>query len=159
MIAIENQGHQGLPCVSSINRIPEDRNHLMTREASLTVARQQRFEKLWPNEMWRADYKGHFAVGDGRRCHPLNIIDNYRCFNLCCQAQYTETFEEIKSVMVWLFREYGLPFSFLCDDGNPWRTVQSTGVSSFEVWPMELGILTLHGPARHPQTKGEGREL
>ena len=131
----------------------------MTREASLTAARQQRFEKLWPNEMWRADYKGHFAVGDGRRCHPLNIIDNYRCFNLCCQAQYTETFEEIKSVMVWLFREYGLSFSFLCDDGNPWRTVQSTGVSSFEVWPMELGILTLHGPARHPQTKREGREL
>lgn len=151
---LENKGYDGLPSVSTINRILE-RNGLITRQASLAATRQRRFEKLQPNEMWQADYKGHFVMGDGRRCHPLNIIDDYSRFNLCCRAQYTETFEEIKPVMTGLFREYGLPFSLLCDNGNPWGTAQSTGFSRFEVWLMELGILTLHGRIRHPQTQGK----
>ena len=54
-----------------------------------------------------------------------------------------------------IFKEFGLPFSFLCDNGNPWGTQQSTGFSSFEVWLMELGILTLHGRILHPQTQGK----
>lgn len=54
-----------------------------------------------------------------------------------------------------IFQEYGMPFSFLCDNGNPWGTSQSTGFSSFEVWLMELGILTLHGRILHPQTQGK----
>lgn len=155
---LENQGYQALPCVSTINRIL-DRNHLITREASVAVTPTQRFEKLRPNEMWQADYKGHFAMNDGRRCHPLNIIDDYSRFNLCCEAQYSETFEEIKPVMTRLFQEYGLPFSFLCDNGNPWGTAQSMGFSRFEVWLMELGVLTLHGRIRHPQTQGKGESF
>lgn len=151
---LENEGHQGLPCVSTINRIL-DRNHLITREAKLAAEPIQRFEKAKPNEMWQADYKGHFAMGDGRRCHPLNIIDDCSRFNLCCEAQFSETFEEIQPVMIRLFQEYGLPFSFLCDNGNPWGTSQSTGFSRFEVWLMELGILTIHGRIRHPQTQGK----
>lgn len=57
--------------------------------------------------------------------------------------------------MIALFREYGMPFSLLCDNGNPWGTAQSTGYTRFEVWLMELGILTLHGRALHPQTQGK----
>lgn len=151
---LENKGYQALPCVSTINRIL-DRNGLITRQARLAAAPGRRFEKVQPNDMWQADYKGHFAMGDKRRCHPLNIIDDHSRFNLCCQAQYTETFEELKPVMVRLFREYGLPFSLLCDNGNPWGTVQSTGFTRFEVWLMELGVLTLHGRVRHPQTQGK----
>lgn len=151
---LENKGYHDLPCVSTINRILA-RNGLITKEASLAAKPQRRFEKTRPNEMWQADYKGHFAMGDGRRCHPLNIIDDHSRFNLCCQAQYSETFEEIQPVMIRLFREYGLPFSFLCDNGNPWGTAQSTGFTRFEVWLMELGVLTLHGRVRHPQTQGK----
>lgn len=51
--------------------------------------------------------------------------------------------------------KYGMPFSFLCDNGTPWGTSQSTGFSRFEVWFMELGILTLHGRIFHPQTQGK----
>lgn len=151
---LENQGHKNLPCVSTINRIL-DRNHLITREASLAAKPTRHFEKHWPNEMWQADYKGHFGMKNGQRCHPLNIIDDHSRFNLCCQAQLTETFEEIKPVMIRIFQEYGIPFSLLCDNGNPWGTAQSVGFSRFEVWLMELGILTLHGRALHPQTQGK----
>lgn len=151
---LENKGHQNVPSHSTINRIFA-KNGLVTKEASLAARPHQRFEKEAPNEMWQADYKGHFAMRNGQRCHPLNIIDDYSRFNLCCQAQLSETFEEIKPVMIRLFKEYGMPFSLLCDNGNPWGTAQSVGFSRFEVWLMELGILTLHGRALHPQTQGK----
>ena len=54
-----------------------------------------------------------------------------------------------------MFSEFGLPFSLLCDNGNPWGTSQSTGYTTFEVWLMELGVLTLHGRPLHPQTQGK----
>jgi len=151
---MENAGIQALPCAKTFNNVLA-RNGLITKEASQKATPYLRYEKETPNEMWQADYKGHFALGTAERCHPLNIIDDASRFNLCCEAMRGETFEEIKPVLTRVFLEYGMPFSFLCDNGNPWGTVQSTGYSRFEVWLMELGVLTLHGRAYHPQTQGK----
>ena len=151
---LENQGHTALPCVKTVNNILK-RNGIISREASQAAKPMQRFEKEQPNEMWQADFKGHFEMTDGQRCHPLNILDDHSRFNLCCEPMNTETYEEIKPIMVRLFEEYGLPRVFLCDNGNPWGTAQSTGFTSFEVWLMELGILTIHGRPLHPQTQGK----
>jgi len=54
-----------------------------------------------------------------------------------------------------VFERHGLPDTLLCDNGNPWGTVQSVGYTKFEVWLMDLGILTIHGRAYHPQTQGK----
>ena len=151
---MENQGHTNLPCAKTFNNIFH-RHGLIEREASQAATPHQRFEKSVPNEMWQADFKGHFAMKNGYRCHPLNILDDHSRFNLCIEALQGETFEDVKPVMERIFREYGLPFSFLCDNGNPWGTSQSLGYTRFEVWLMELGILTLHGRIRHPQTQGK----
>ena len=151
---MENSGYTNLPCARTFNNIFL-RNGLIEREASLAATPHQRFEKSVPNEMWQADFKGHFRLGNGYRCHPLNILDDCSRFNLCIEALTNETFESVKPVVERLFREYGLPFSFLCDNGNPWGTVQSLGYTRFEVWLMELGILTLHGRPYHPQTQGK----
>lgn len=151
---LENQGHTDLPCVKTINNILK-RNGMISKEASQAAKPMQRFEKELPNEMWQADFKGHFEMSNGQRCHPLNILDDHSRFNLCCKPMNTETYEEIKPVMIHIFEEYGLPQVFLCDNGNPWGTAQSTGFTSFEVWLMELGILTIHGRPIHPQTQGK----
>lgn len=151
---MEDQGLTGLPCAKTYNNIFQ-RHGLIERAASRAATPYERFEKSVPNEMWQADFKGHFAMTNGYRCHPLNIIDDHSRFNLCIEALGAETFEDVKPVMDRLFREYGLPFSFLCDNGNPWGTAQSMGYTRFEVWLMELGILTLHGRIRHPQTQGK----
>ena len=151
---LEQAGHEGIPSARTVNNILL-RNGRISKEASAAATPYQRYEKDHPNEMWQADYKGHFALRNGVRCHPLNIIDDCSRFNLCCEAQYSETFAEIKPVMVRLFETYGMPESILCDNGNPWGTQQSPGFTNFEVWLMELGILTLHGRVRHPQTQGK----
>ena len=151
---MSNSGCTNLPCARTFNNVFQ-RHGLIQQEDSRAATPHQRFEKSAPNEMWQADFKGHFAMKDGFRCHPLNIIDDHSRFNLCIEALKSETFEDVKPIMERLFREYGLPFSFLCDNGNPWGTPQSLGYSRFEVWLMELGILTLHGRIRHPQTQGK----
>ena len=149
-----NQGRSDLPCARTFNNIFR-RHGLIEKEASLAATPYERFEKSVPNEMWQADFKGHFAMQNGYRCHPLNILDDHSRFSLCVEALKGETFEDVKPVMERIFQEYGLPFSFLCDNGNPWGTSQSLGYTRFEVWLMELGILTLHGRIRHPQTQGK----
>ncbi len=151
---MENEGYQDLPCARTFNNIFQ-RNGLIVLEDSRAATPYQRFEKSSPNEMWQADFKGHFRMGNGLKCHPLNIVDDCSRFNLCIEALMNETFDAVKPVMERVFRDYGLPFSFLCDNGNPWGTAQSLGYSKFEVWLMELGILTLHGRSRHPQTQGK----
>jgi len=151
---MEDTGRTDLPCARTFNNIFR-RHDLIGQEESSAATPIQRFEKSVPNEMWQADFKGNFRMSDGYRCHPLNILDDCSRFNLCIEALTSETFDAVKPVMERLFREYGLQFSFLCEKGNPWGTAQSLGYSRFEVWLMELGILTLHGRPRHPQTQGK----
>lgn len=151
---LENEGYRDLPSAKTVHNILV-RNGMVTKEASQAATPYQRFQKEEPNDMWQADYKGHFAMESGERCHPLNIIDDCSRFNLCSEAQRSETFAEIRPVMIRLFETYGLPKTLLCDNGNPWGTQQSPGFTQFEVWLMELGILTIHGRPRHPQTQGK----
>ncbi len=151
---MENSGYTDLPCARTFNNVLH-RNGLILPEDSRAATPMQRFEKSAPNEMWQADFKGHFRMENDFRCHPLNILDDHSRFNLCIEALKDEKFESVKPVVTRLFQEYGIPFSFLCDNGNPWGTPQSTGYTHFEVWLMELGILTLHGRPRHPQTQGK----
>lgn len=149
-----NEGLDNIPCARTINNIL-NRHKLVTKEASLAATPNIRYCKSYPNEMWQADYKGHFPLRNAVRCHPLNIVDDFSRYNLCSEALKGETFQEMQPVMIRLFREYGMPFSFLCDNGNPWGTSQSLGFTSFEVWMMSLGILVLHGRPMHPQTQGK----
>ena len=105
--------------------------------------------------MWQADFKGHYSMGNGARCHPLSIIDDHSRFCLCGDAKANEQREGTKESFKKAFREYGLPKILLCDNGPPWGTSQSTGYTMFEVWLMEQGVLTVHIRPRHPQTQGK----
>lgn len=151
---MENAGYTNLPCAKTFNNIFQ-RNGLIRKEDSQAATPYQRFEKECPNEMWQADFKGHFAMKDGHRCHPLNILDDCSRFNLCTEALLNETYDAVQPVLRRLFQEYGLPKSLLCDNGNPWGTSQSFGYTRLEVWLMELDVLTLHGRPLHPQTQGK----
>lgn len=151
---MENDGYINLPSSRTFNEIFK-RNGLISKENSEAATPYKRFEKSYPNEMWQADFKGHFALENGVRCHPLNIIDDYSRMNLCCAPLPSEKFVDVKPCLEKVFYKYGLPVSILCDNGNPWGTAQSTGYTNFEVWLMELGILTLHGRIFHPQTQGK----
>jgi transposase InsO family protein len=150
---LENNG-EFAPAYSTINAILH-RNGLITKEASQAASPQIRFEKSAPNEMWQADFKGHFPMKNGVRCHPLTILDDHSRYCLCIDAKCNERGDGTKESFTRIFRLYGLPDTLLCDNGNPWGTAQSVGHTGFEVWLMDLGVLTKHGRILHPQTQGK----
>ena len=119
---METIGYKNLPCVRTFHNIFAH-NYLISKEASLAVKHIRRFEKEQPNVMWQTDFKGHFALANGVRCHPLNITDDHSRFCPCAEALENETFLSVKPVFERVFSEHGLPFSLLCDNGNPWGDV------------------------------------
>lgn len=142
------------PAKSTINEVLR-RNDLITREASLAAQHYQRFQREEPNELWQADFKGNFLMKNGERCHPLSIIDDCSRFCICADALPNEQLKCTKEAFTGAFRLYGLPKSILCDNGTPWGSSQSTSITNFEVWLMELGILTIHIRPQHPQCQGK----
>jgi len=151
---LENRGYTNIPSASTINTILH-RNGLISREASLAATPYKRFEMPNPNIMWQSDYKGHYACGDGDRCHPLSIVDDHSRFCLNADAKTNERLEGTMKSFMRTFEIYGLPNVLLCDNGNPWGASQTTAITSFEVHLMELGILTRHIPPGRPQVQGK----
>ena len=39
-----------------------------------------------PNELWWADFKGEFRLGNGRYCYPLTVTDHASRYLLLCEA-------------------------------------------------------------------------
>jgi transposase InsO family protein len=151
---LEKKGHEGLPAVSTISSILK-RNGYISEEESLKHKAYERFERQSPNELWQADFKGDFGMLNSERCYALTVLDDHSRYSLCIDAKGNQRTEGVLSSFNRLFQEYGVPESILCDNGNPWGTSQSTGYTKFEIWLMDLGILTIHGRIKHPQTQGK----
>lgn len=94
-----------------------------------------------PNAVWSADFKGWFATGDGLRCDPLTISDNYSRYLLRCQAVPKTDCAAIQPIFEAAFREYGLPVAIRTDNGSPFATTTVGGLSKLSIWWLKLGIL------------------
>lgn len=119
-----------------------------------------RFEREEPNDLWQMDFKGHFAMAGGRRCHPLTVLDDHSRFNVILKACGGETRGVVQPLLEEAFRRYGLPRQILCDHGSPWGTGLredggAYGRTGLSLWLMRLGIDLIHGRPRHPQTQGK----
>jgi len=154
---LENQGIAA-PAHSTVNAVLH-RHGLITKEASAAAKPHIRFEMPVPNRLWQMDFKGHFAMNDAARCHPLTVVDDHSRFCVGLDAHANERFPGVRDSLKRTFEQYGLPDAVLCDNGNPWGTSQSTGYSQCEVWLMDLGILVKHGRIRHPQTQGKNERF
>ncbi|HEY3266725.1 MAG TPA: IS481 family transposase [Armatimonadota bacterium] len=137
-------------CVRTVDRILK-RNGLVGRQASLSQG-DQRFERERCNELWQLDYKG---VPRRYRYWPLSVLDDRSRFLLLLAAQPHKTTEVVFEALWNLFGEVGLPDSILSDNGDGFNDWQSKGPTRFEANLWLLGISTLHGRARHPQTQGK----
>jgi transposase InsO family protein len=114
----------------------------------------QRFERSRPNELWQMDFKGHFALGRGGRCHPLTVLDDHARFLLTLQACANEQDRTVRGHLITGFRRYGLPEALLCDNGPPWGGPGGQ-YTALAVWLLRLGVRVIHGRPFHPQTQGK----
>lgn len=93
-----------------------------------------------PNQSWSADFKGHFLLGNGRRCHPLTISDNFSRYLLLCRALERPRYEEVQPWFEWVFRQCGLPEVIRTDNGAPFASLALGGISQLSKWWIKLGI-------------------
>jgi transposase InsO family protein len=148
----------GVPAASTITAILR-RHEQLSSAASQAAPVWQRFERQAPNELWQMDFKGHFALDDGQRCHPLTVLDDCSRFLVGLYACGDETGATVRTHLTRLFQEYGLPTGMLMDNGPPWAIGNSRSYTELTVWLLRLDIAVRHSRPRHPQTLGKDERL
>lgn len=152
-----------IPAPSTCQSIVK-RNGLLDPEDEVRHSPYQRFEKKAPNRLWQMDFKGHFPLVDGERCHPLTIVDDHSRFALALEACADEQRETVKQRLTAVFRRYGLPQCILCDNGLPWGVpaAEQAGrplYTRLNAWLFRLGIDVVHGRPYHPETQGKAERF
>lgn len=116
-------------------------------------------ESKSPNDIWCADFKGHFRMKDKNYCYPLTISDHFSRFLLCCDAQENTQGVPVKSVFANTFTEYGLPKIIRVDNGVPFASVGLLGLSKLSVWWLRLGICVERIEPGHPEQNGRHERM
>ena len=112
-----------------------------------------------PNEVWCADFKGQFRLGEGRLCYPLTLTDSHSRYLLGCWGLEHPRYLATRSYLEWAFREYGLPAAVRTDNGVPFASVGLGGLSSLSVWFIKLGIRPERIEKGHPEQNGRHERM
>jgi transposase InsO family protein len=107
-----------------------------------------------PNDVWCADFKGHFALGDRTRCHPLTISDEFSRYLLKCEGLARPKGPPVREHYERCFREFGLPLGMRTDNGTPFASTAVGGLAELSVWWIRLGIRPLRIEPGEPQQNG-----
>jgi transposase InsO family protein len=113
-----------------------------------------------PNDLWCADFKGEFKLGDGRYCYPLIVTDHASRFLLACEA--FESTREIPVIAAFerIFTERGLPAAIRTDNGLPFASPNGLfNLSKLSVWWLRLGIAIERIKLGHPQQNGRHERM
>ena len=101
-----------VPATSTIHAVL-DRHGLVTRKGK----RRNRAHGtalsagLKPNDLWCADYKGEFLLGNKRYCYPLTVTDHASRYLLLCEGLESTREALAFSAFDRLFKERGLPIA------------------------------------------------
>ncbi len=107
-----------------------------------------------PNDLWTADFKGHFRTRDGLYCYPLTVADQHTRYLLSCHGLLSTKGQGVRPVFDRLFREYGLPRAIRTDNGVPFATTGIHGLSQLNVWWIRLGLQHQRILPASPQQNG-----
>jgi transposase InsO family protein len=111
------------------------------------------------NDVWCIDFKGWFRTGDGARCEPLTLSDACSRYLLRCQALGRTDSEHVWPVLDAAFREYGLPLRLRSDNGAPFASSGTGGLSRLAVKVIKAGVRPERIAPGKPQQNGRLERL
>ena len=118
-----------------------DRHGLVRRARARHRAQGTPLSASAPNELWCADFKGEFKLGDGRDRYPLTVSDQASRYLLLCEALESTREAPVFDAFQQLFRERGLPLAIRTDNGVPFASPNGLyNLSRLSVWWLRLGI-------------------
>ncbi|MEO1255469.1 MAG: integrase core domain-containing protein [Bacteroidota bacterium] len=150
-----------VPSAQTINKILR-RSGLIIRQKRRPRVRPllPNFDPESANEIWSADYKGKFKMGDKKYCHPLTICDSFSRYLFVAKGHYRETFKSAKPVFKRIFEEYGLPKQLHTDNGAPFASIQSPKrYGRLSYWLMDLDIEPVFSDPASPQQNGRHERM
>ena len=113
-----------------------------------------------PNDLWCADFKGEFKLGNGRYCYPLTVTDHASRFLLLCEALESTREDTAFTAFQRLFAERGLPLAIRSDNGVPFASPNALfDLSKLAVWWLRLGISIERIKPGHPQQNGRHERM
>jgi len=112
-----------------------------------------------PNEVWCADFKGQFRMGNQRYCYPLTISDHFSRFLISCESLEDTKGAGAQPVFEAAFEEYGIPEAILTDNGSPFASNGLLGLSRLSIWWMRLGIKLHRIVPGHPEQNGRHERM
>lgn len=151
---LQDLKHAEVPAASTITEILR-RHGLLDERDGAGQPNVQRFEHAAANDLWQMDFKGHFPMTRGGRCHPLTVLDDHSRYSLGLRACDNERTETVQCELVKIFRCHGLPRRMLMDNGSPWGDAGDQPWTRLTAWLLRLGISVSHGRPYHPQTQGK----
>ena len=118
------------------------------------------FDPKESNEVWSADYKGKFLMGNKIYCHPLTIADSKSRFVFTAKGHYKENLTSAKSEFTKVFRKYGIPKQMHTDNGSPFGSVRAIQrFTQLSYWFIELGIMPVFSDPAHPEQNGRHERM
>ena len=94
-----------------------------------------------PNDLWCADFKGEFKLGNGRYCYPLTVTDQASRYLLLCEALDSTREGPVIEAFAGLFRQHGLPAAIRSDNRLPFASPNGLyNLSKLSVWWLRLGL-------------------
>lgn len=113
-----------------------------------------------PNDLWCADFKGEFKMGDGRYCYPLTVTDHASRYLLMCEAHESTRENPVIAAFERLFSERGLPQAIRSDNGVPFASPNGLfNLSKLSVWWLRLGIAIERIKPGNPQQNGRHERM
>jgi hypothetical protein len=112
------------------------------------------------NEVWSADYKGKFLMGNKKYCHPLTIADSKSRFVFTAKGHYKENLISAKAEFTKVFRKFGIPRQIHTDNGSPFGSVAAIQrFTRLSYWFIELGIQPVFSDPAHPEQNGRHERM
>jgi transposase InsO family protein len=117
-------------------------------------------QAIAPNDLWCADFKGEFKLGNRQYCYPLTVTDQASRMILACEALESTKEQPAIETFVRLFRERGLPAAIRSDNGLPFASPNGLyNLSKLSVFWLRLGVAIERIRPGHPQQNGRHERM
>lgn len=156
-------GDVRIPARSTVHAVL-DRHGLVSqarkRKAANKAVGTELSQAVAPNDLWCADFKGEFKLGNGRYCYPLTVTDQASRYLLLCEALESTKEAPVIEAFVRLFKDRGLPEAIRSDNGLPFASPNGLyNLSRLSVFWLRLGIAIERIKPGCPQQNGRHERM
>jgi transposase InsO family protein len=116
-------------------------------------------ESQGPNDIWCMDFKGWYLTTDHQRFDPFTLSDHFSRFLIRCNKLKINNTDHAWGILDIAFREYGLPWILLSDNGPPFATCAPGRLSSLSIKLIKAGVIPEWIEPGKPQQNGRHERM